>query len=87
MRIDQLEEATTPSEMRAAIYKISRNDSLTSLVSSVADHQGLSSEDRYTMLAYQALKARNMYMKLAEEYSMCMSTTKIVVNPGDLNGA
>ena len=56
MHIEQLKEAATPDEMRAEIYRLCRHDPMVHQVMAMADHQGLSAEDRYTALAYYALR-------------------------------
>ena len=66
MDIEQVREATTPDEMRAEIFRLRREAPLVRNVMDMADFNGLSSEDRYTALAYYALKesakARSMVL-------------------------
>ena len=57
MTTEQLKDAETPDEMRAAIFMAARHDPLIRQVMDAADHKGMSGEDRYTVLAYHALKA------------------------------
>lgn len=69
MHIEQLREAKTPEEMRAEIHRLARERS-SALIRSVmdcADFNGLSAEDRYTMLAYHALRDLAHSQKLAHE--------------------
>jgi len=53
---EKIAEASTPEEMRKAIFDLSHHDHLTASVVTHADYHGLSGEDRYTMLAYMAIK-------------------------------
>jgi hypothetical protein len=56
---EQVKDATTPAEMRAELHRLSYHDPLVNSVFSFADYSGLSAEDRYTMLAYHAMRDRN----------------------------
>ena len=69
MHIEQLKDAQTPEEMRAEIHRLSRERSsvIVRSVMDCADFNGLSSEDRYTMLAYHALRDLAHCQKLAHE--------------------
>lgn len=51
-----VEDAATPEAMRAVIYKLKFDIPLVRSVMDMADYNGLSAEDRYTMLAYHAVK-------------------------------
>jgi hypothetical protein len=53
----ECEDQATIQGKRAAIYRAARESSLISQVLQVAELQGLSGEDRYTLLAYHALQA------------------------------
>lgn len=66
--IEQVREATTPSDMRAEIARMSRSNYLVRLVWDSADYTGLSAEDRYTMLAYHAMAALAKTQKAMHEY-------------------
>ena len=56
MQIEQVRDAATPEDMRAEIYRLRREAPLVRSVMDMADYNGLSAEDRYTMLAYHTLK-------------------------------
>ena len=86
MKIVQLDSAIDPKDMRAAIYKACRDDAMIRNLWDASNYLGLSSEDRYTALAYHALKDRQRLMAMVENYCLLMPTTKTIVNPGDLNG-
>lgn len=62
---------TTPSEMRAEINKLRFNEPLVGAVLRDADDAGMSSEDRYTVLAFHALRCMRelqaAYIKLASD--------------------
>jgi hypothetical protein len=55
---EEVKPASTPDEMRAEIFRLSYNDNLVRSVMQMADYNGLNAEDRYTILAYNALKQR-----------------------------
>lgn len=52
-------------EMRKAIHEARRDSSIIRQAMMVADYNGLSAEDRYTLLAYEALVALETYWKMA----------------------
>lgn len=52
----QVKPADTPDEMRAEIYRVSYDDPMVRNVMRMSDHMGLSGEDRYVILAYNALR-------------------------------
>jgi hypothetical protein len=54
--LEQVKDAETPEEMRAEIYRLQHYDSLVRAVMDSANYRGASAEDRYTVLAYNALK-------------------------------
>ena len=53
---EQVKDAKTPEEMRAELYRLKHYDPLVRAVMDFADYRGVSAEDRYTVLAYNALK-------------------------------
>lgn len=53
------EEPASCDEMRQAILKAYRDDSLIHAAMQTADYRGMSGEDRYTVLAYHALRELN----------------------------
>jgi len=65
---EQVREATTPSEMRAEIVRLSRYNNIVRATMNCADYTGLSAEDRYTMLAYHALAALAQTQRALHEY-------------------
>jgi hypothetical protein len=77
--IEQVQEATTPSEMRAAIARLRRNNHLVHSVMDSADYTGLSSEDRYTMLAYHALSALARTQLAMHRYVLTTPGTHLVM--------
>lgn len=64
----EIRDATTPAEMRAEIYRLRNESPLVCAVMQTADYSGLSAEDRFTVLAYLALKesARNQQMLIKQ---------------------
>lgn len=63
MEVEQVKHAEKPDEMRAEINRMARHDALTWKIMTMADLQGMCGEDRYTMLAYFALKERQEVMQ------------------------
>jgi hypothetical protein len=57
--IEQVKDANTAEEMRAEIFRLQYYDHLVKSVMDTANYSGMSAEDRYTMLAYHALKQKN----------------------------
>lgn len=57
MLIEQMKDAATPEEMRAEIQRMRRYDPLACGAMELADREGMTAEDRYTVLAYHALRA------------------------------
>lgn len=68
MEFEEPREAVTPAEMRAEIFRLRYNNATIHNVMTAADHQGLSAEDRYTMLAYYALKQGIHYQNTALQF-------------------
>ena len=59
MEIEQVKDASGPSEMRAELHRMRNYDPLVRSVMDSADYSGMSAEDRYTLLAYHALRGKN----------------------------
>lgn len=57
MHIEQVREADKPDAMRAELFRLSQYCPLIRNTMQMADYSGLSAEDRYTTMAYHALKA------------------------------
>ena len=68
--IEQVRDANTFEEMRAEIARLRRYDALVRQATDAADYKGLSAEDRYTMLAYCALKAKCFAQAQIYEYAL-----------------
>lgn len=69
--LGQVKDATTTEEMRAELYRLRHFDPLVRAVFDAADYAGMSAEDRYTMLAYHAMRDRNKVMETALEFANC----------------
>jgi len=54
--LEQVKDAETPEEMRAELYRLQHYDPLVRAVMDSANYRGASAGDRYTVLAYNALK-------------------------------
>lgn len=57
----EIGKASTPTEMRAEISRLSRNDRMVRSILQSAEYSGQSAEDKYTMLAYYALVERDRF--------------------------
>lgn len=53
---EPIKEVTTPNEMRAEFLRLYMHDSTVRHVFNMAEHQGLSGEDKYVTLAYVLAK-------------------------------
>lgn len=73
--IEECAMAQTVNGMRQAIYKASHESALIRHSMQVADFQGLSGEDRYTMLAYHAL------VSLEQTYQQLTNYAKRMPDP------
>jgi hypothetical protein len=76
--IEQVREATTPSEMRIEISRLRRSDSLVRGVMDSADYTGMSAEDRFTMLSYHALCALAKHKKVLHDYVLMTPSPPLV---------
>lgn len=65
----------TPAEMRAEIFRWSYEDPIVRNCFAVADRDGLSGEDRFTLLAYHALRVKK------EAYDMLLERAKVQPMP------
>lgn len=74
---EQIKDADTVEEMRVEIFRLRQYDPLVRNVMDRADYTGLSGEDRYTILAYYALKELNHTKKLFLEQAELNSHHKI----------
>lgn len=79
MNIEQVREATTPEEMRAEIFRLSKEDPLVRNVLDSARYHGKSSEDKYTELAYYALKEAARAKQMIHDYVVLMPSPGMVI--------
>lgn len=78
---EQVRDATTAEEMRAEICRLGKYVSLVHSVMNMADYKGLSAEDRYTILAYHALKESQKARELLlQQYSMIAQPIAVIGN-------
>ena len=66
----KIDDATTPEEMRAALFRVKRYNNTVWGAFDAADHKGLDGEDRYTLLAYHAVKLAEELQELLIEQTM-----------------
>ena len=83
MDIEQVRDATTANDMRAEIFRLRRENPLVRAVMDTADINGLSAEDRYTMLAYHALKGYAEMQKMLLDQFQTMPAP-VVFRPGPI---
>jgi vacuolar-type H+-ATPase catalytic subunit A/Vma1 len=81
MKFEELREVNTPAEMRAELFRIRRENALANQVMMLADRDGLSAEDRYTLLAYHALKQSIHYQNSALELLAVTPTRFLIKTP------
>ena len=65
----KIDDATTPEEMRAALFRRCYS-SIVHRSFNTADYKGLNGEDRYTLLAYHAVKLAEELQELLIEQTM-----------------
>ena len=70
--LEQVRDATTPEEMRAELFRLKHYDPLVRACWDASDYGGMGSEDRYTILAYNATKAKNKAQQQVLEFSSCL---------------
>ena len=72
----------SPEQMRAEIYRMRRDNSIVARSLDSADYLGLSSEDRYTILAYHALERCESLTKTIEQYVRITPSTFLISTGG-----
>lgn len=77
--IEQVRDAATPEEMRAEIFRLRFHDPLVKAVTDAANYSGATAEDRYTILAYNALKAKNDAQSRVLEFARITPMQPLVV--------
>lgn len=75
--LEQVKDATTPDEMRAEIFRLQHYDPLVRRVTDMAIHTGMNAEDRYTVLAYHALRSKNEAQATALNLARCNPMPRI----------
>lgn len=81
MQIEQLKEAATVEEMRAEIFRLRHHDYLLRNAMDAADYKGMSAEDRYTILAYYALRERAKLLATVLDDAMLRPAPPMIVTP------
>lgn len=75
---ESIKDATTANEMRAEMERLSRYDTFVHEVFVMAGHAGLSGEDKYTILAYQAIRRLQALQKQHLEFVRASIQPQIV---------
>lgn len=78
---EQLDDATTPQEMRAAIEKATSHNAHARNVIYHARINGMTAEDTYTQLAYYALKVMIECQRALVEHINISPAKHMVVHP------
>lgn len=73
-------ECATPAGMRARINRYRHDDYLTCYVLDIADREGLSGEDRMTLLAFEALRRMETLQDRALADAM-VTVPRFIVSP------
>ena len=79
--LEQVKDAETPEEMRAELYRLQYYDPLVRAVMDSADYRGASAEDRYTVLAYNALKQLAEIKRHVLDDAMLRPAPRMIVPP------
>jgi hypothetical protein len=77
--LEQVKDAETPEEMRAELYRLQSYDPLVRAVMDSANYRGASAEDRYTVLAYNALKQLAEIKLHVLDDAMLRPTTRMIM--------
>ena len=81
-----LKDARSLEEMRAEIFRIQQYDSMVRHVMDMANYRGMSAEDRFTVLAYYALRERALLQNTIIDAAMVRPATPIVFPPNEATG-
>jgi hypothetical protein len=85
MSIEQVRDASTPQEMRMELHRMASCDPLVRAIFDTSYYNGMNAEDKYTMLAYQAMKHRNELLEMSiRNAELSTKIVYIVQNPGDV---
>jgi len=76
----------TPEDMRKELFRLRLHDPLVRRVFDVANMDGLSAEDKYTMLAYYAMADRNRFQQLLVDDAMTRPRQFFIETPLDCIG-
>lgn len=79
MEIEQVADDSTIEEMRAEINRLRRYDPVVCQALDTADFNGMSAEDRYTILSYFALKQKCYFHQQLLDLSAVYSKPLFVV--------
>lgn len=80
MTVEQVRPCTGTNDMRAEIFRLRHEDPLVRNVLTMADYTGMSSEDRYALLAFEALKQLNaIKQRVLEDFSLRVDQTVIQI--------
>lgn len=76
--LEQVRDVTTPEEMRAELFRLARFDPIVRAVFDSANFTGASAEDRYSVLAYHAIKAKIAAQNQVLEFSSVLVRPRFV---------
>lgn len=77
---EEVKEAVTFEEMRAEMARLRFFDPLIRQVMDRADYEGLSAEDRYTLLSYCAIKEKCTAQSVLHEYILMTPSPTVVLS-------
>lgn len=75
-------EIVTCDEMRRRIHEAAHESALILNCLRAADYNGMSAEDRYTMLSYHALVALETYYKRVLDFTMKNPNAPVILRDG-----
>lgn len=78
---EDVKDAETPEGMRRRIMQYSREDPMVRQVLDMARYHGMSGEDTYTVLAFNALRDRERFMDQVLEWHHLNVRPQIIPKP------
>ena len=78
---EEVKDCETPDGMRRRIQQYSREDPMVRQVLDMARYHGLSGEDTYTILAFNALRDRERFMDQVMEWHVLNVKPQVIQKP------
>lgn len=81
--IAEVRDATTPQEMRAELFRLRFDDPLVRACLDAGDYSGMSAEDKYTVLAYNAVKQKCHLQRVIADYMAITPMPPFIFKQGE----